>query len=314
MPQLSYHVILNASAGTANATGVTPQALETVFADRGLDATVDADVEAPLDERIARALESDADVIVAGGGDGTIAALAGALAGTDKALAVLPLGTVNAVARDLGLPLTLEQAVDGIAGGELRQIDIGEVNGRLFLHMAAVGFVAGIAAAREKVRGRFGFLEFISFSRFFARRLARSRRMALAIAPDEGEARVERAQAFAVVCSEFSEGFGRMFSRDKLDSGTLTLYVVKHLSASDLVRLTLGMFLGRWRQDEALRIEHVREVTVDTRKPTLKVMLDGEIVSIETPLVFKVRPLALTMVMPAEAAPADAPAAGEAAT
>ncbi len=301
MSELSYHVILNASAGTANATGVTPQTLEAVFAARGLEATVDADADVSLDERVRRALESDADVIVAGGGDGTIAALAGALAGTDKALAVLPLGTVNAVARDLGLPLTLEEAVAGIADGELQPIDIGEVNGRLFLHMAAVGFVAGIAAAREKVRGRFGLLEFIGFSRFFARRLARSRRMALAVSPDEGEARVERAQAFAVVCSEFSEGFGRMFSRDRLDSGTLTLYVVRHLSGADLIRLTLGMFLGRWRQDDALRIEHVREVSVDTRKPTVKVMLDGELANIETPLVFKVRPLALTMVMPAQA-------------
>ncbi|GLQ57335.1 diacylglycerol/lipid kinase family protein [Devosia nitrariae] len=293
-----YHVILNASAGTANATGVTPESIVELFGRHGLVATVDADVKSPMDERIRGALDSDADVLVAGGGDGTVGALAEALAGTARILAILPLGTVNAVARDLGMPLTLEEAIADIARGTPQRMDVGEVNGHFFLHMAVVGFVAGIAAARERVRGRFGLLEAVAFGRFFVRRLMRSRRLALAVSPSEGEAHIERAQALAVVCSEFSEGFGRMFARDRFDSGALTVYVVRHLDFTDLLRLTARMFLGRWQQDEALKIERVREVRLDTKKPALKVMLDGELITIETPLVFRIRPLALTVLMP----------------
>lgn len=297
---LKYHVILNASAGTANATGVTPQAIAELFASHGIDATVDADTEASMETRVARALESDADVLVAGGGDGTVAALAEALAGKPKALAILPLGTVNAVARDLGLPLTLEKAIAGIARGTPQRIDVGEVNGHYFLHMAVVGFVAGIAAARERVRGRVGPLEAVALARFFVRRLARSRRMALVVSSDDGEPHIERAQALAVVCSEFSEGFGRMFARDSFDTGALTLYVVRQLALADVLRLAMGMFFGRWREDDALKIERVREVRLDTKKPALKVMLDGELVTLQTPLVFRIHPLALTVLMPPE--------------
>lgn len=308
---LKYHVILNASAGTANAIGITPEAVAELFAHHGLEATVDADTEVSIDARVVRALEGDAQVLVAGGGDGTVAALAGALVGRPRALAILPLGTINAVARDLGLPLTLEAAIAGIARGVPRRIDVGEVNGHYFLHMAAVGFVTGVAAARERVRGRVGLLEMVRLARLFVSRLIHSRPMALVVSPGDGESYIERAQALAVVCSEFSEGFGRMFARDRFDSGALTLYVVRQLGLTELLRLTTGMFLGRWREDDALRIERVREVRLDTGKPVLAVMLDGEPATLKTPLVFRIHPLALTVLMPPVEIDLAAQATGE---
>jgi hypothetical protein len=129
--------------------------------------------------------------------------------------------------------------------------------------------------------------------------------------PGDGESYIERAQALAVVCSEFSEGFGRMFTRDRVDSGALTLYVVRQLGLTELLRLTTGMFLGRWREDDALRIERVREVRLDTGKPVLAVMLDGEPATLKTPLVFRIHPLALTVLMPPVEIDPAAQATGE---
>ena len=111
----------------------------------------------PLAAQVAAAIDSDADVIVAAGGDGTITAVASALVGTDTALAILPLGTVNLLARDLGIPLDVNAAIAALAAMQPRKIDVGEVNGAVFLHKIVFGFVPGLAAARERLRGR-GFL------------------------------------------------------------------------------------------------------------------------------------------------------------
>ncbi|RUT32478.1 diacylglycerol kinase [Arsenicitalea aurantiaca] len=293
-----YHVILNSSAGTADATGITAEALAEMFATRGMEAVIDARADHPFAERIAEALAGPAEIIVAGGGDGTITGLSNALMGTEKTLAVLPLGTVNALARDLGIPLELEAAVDLLAQGEPRRIDVGLVNGEAFLHKVVVGVIPGVAAGREHLRGRRDLGAVLGMLRYFSRRLARARRLAVAITTDSGDRRVERVQALAVANNAYDEAFGRFFSRERLDAGHLTLYVLKHLTMADVVRLTTEMFLGRWQEDEALQVEKVSGVTIESRKPSVSVMLDGEVQIMETPLVFTMRPLALSVLTP----------------
>ena len=139
MTETTHYVILNANAGTANATGITAEMLGDLFEANGLKATIDADGERPLADRIQDAMASDTQTIVAAGGDGTITALAGALVGSEKNLAILPLGTVNALAKDLNVPLNLQAAVAALATGQSHRIDVGEVNGRVFLHKVVVG-------------------------------------------------------------------------------------------------------------------------------------------------------------------------------
>src|SRR5690349_10945078 len=100
-----FHIVFNSNAGTALALGLTAEKLLEQFAASGLEATIDADSEISLADRIASALAREADIVVGAGGDGTVTALAEAIAGTEKTLAVLPLGTANLLARDLGIPL-----------------------------------------------------------------------------------------------------------------------------------------------------------------------------------------------------------------
>ena len=306
MSTAPYYVILNANAGTANATGITAEALEAMFTANGMTAIVDADSDAGMAVRIKRAMDSGAETIVAAGGDGTITALAEALVGTDRQLAILPLGTVNALAKDLHVPLDLPSAVKALTTGESRRIDVGEVNGRIFLHKVVVGLIPGMAAGREKIRGRQDAAAKIGFMRYFFRRLARAKRMAVVIETDAGTRRVERVQAIAVASNAYDEGLGQFFSRQSLDKGTLTLYVLSHFTIRDFIRLTTGMLFGRWRNDEALSVESVRSVTIDTRKSLLKVMFDGEVESLQTPLQFTIRPLALSVLVPPQPQPVAA--------
>jgi diacylglycerol kinase family enzyme len=302
MTATRFHVLLNENSGTAHALGVTKESLGDLFKARGLDASIDADSNRPMGERIAEALASDADIIVAAGGDGTITALAGALIGSNKSLAILPLGTFNAVAKDLHVPLDLPSAIEALATGTTQNIDVAEVNGRIFLQKVVIGLIPGLAAGREHLRGRETAAAKIGFLRYFFRRLARARRIAVVIDPSEGERRVERVQAMAVACNAYDEGLGKFFSRQSLDRGTLTLYVLKRFTARDFFRLVTGMVIGRWRDDEALSMESVKEVTIDTRKSLIKVMFDGEVETFQTPLRFAIRPKALSVIVPAEAA------------
>ncbi|WP_051960961.1 diacylglycerol/lipid kinase family protein [Devosia riboflavina] len=294
-----FHIILNANSGTVLATGISVEALEALCAETGLDAEVDGDVETPLMQRVERAVEAGAEVIVAAGGDGTITALAGALAGTDRVLGILPLGTVNALAKDLGIPLEVKAAIAALATGVTRQIDVGEVNERVFLHKVVIGVIPSLAAAREHIRGQGTWSSKFAFMRFLLHRLSRARRMAVAINPEDGPEHIVRAKAVAVACNEYEEGLGKVFSRSELDGGRLTIYTLSSLTVGDFVRLASGMVLGTWRDAPALSIESSRAVIIRSRKKLLKVMFDGEVETLHSPLRFKIRPQALTVLVPA---------------
>lgn len=293
MSERSYYFVLNPRSGTAQSLGLTPETLGERLKQAGYDARIDPDDDAPFEQRIERARASDCDVIVAAGGDGTASGIASALLDSDKILAVLPLGTVNSLAKDLEVPLDLDGWIAGLDAMQPRRIDVGEVNGRIFMHMVVIGLIPGMAAGRELLRDRNDLTAKIGLLRYFFRRLLRARRLAVQIDPGDDEARVERVQAIAVTCNAYEEGFGRILKRQQLDSGQLTLYVLKRLGVIEVVRLGFEMLMGRWQQDEAVTIQSVPAVTIRSHKRRLQVMLDGEIESFEVPLSFRVRQGAL---------------------
>jgi len=299
MSDRRYYVLLNEKSGTAHALGVTREALSDLFSSNGIHATIDADCSRSMNARVADALASDAHVIVAAGGDGTVTALAGALVGGDKDLAILPLGTFNAVAKDLHLPLDLPAAVAALAHGNRQLIDVAEVNGRIFMQKVVIGLIPGLAAGRELIRGQESLAAKLAFIRHIFRRLARARRMAVILDSGEGARRIERVQSLAVACDSYDEGLGKFFSRQDLNQGTLTLYLLHHFTAGDFFRLLIGMLMGRWRDDEALSMQSVREVTIDVKKRAINVMIDGEVEMFETPLNFRILPQALSVLVPA---------------
>ncbi|MEO6394747.1 MAG: diacylglycerol kinase family protein [Devosia sp.] len=305
MADRHYHIILNPRAGTASALGLTGENVGERFAREGYSFDIDAHDERPLEERIEAALAGPADVIVAGGGDGTAAAIAQALVGTDKALAVLPLGTYNALSKDLGVPLDIDAAIIALRAMEKVKIDAAEVNGKIFLHNVLIGVIPGIAVGREAMRDASP-LQWIGFIRFIVRRVSRAKRMAIVIDPDNSDARVERVQAIAVANNSYDEKLGGFLTRKRLDRGSLSLYVMKTLRVRDMLRITAEMFAGRWRGDDAISFESVRALTIRTHKPNLLVSLDGEVLTLSTPLNFEVKPQALLVLGSPEAPPVKA--------
>ena len=308
-----YHIIFNGSAGTIATSGLTADALAQQFEAAGLTFTIDSDETRDLADRIASALADPSDTIVAAGGDGTVLAVAEALLGTDKTLAVLPLGTFNGLARDLRLPLDLPGAIAALASLEPRLIDVGEVNGRPFLHNVLIGLIPGIAVGRELMRAKDGVLAHVGFIRFLLRRLARARRIAVGMEYDSNPVRIERLQTLMVANNSYEQRLGSFMTRRRIDRGSLTVYIIRTLRLHDAVRLAAEMFAGRWRDDEVIEFEKVQTLTLHSKRPRLPVTMDGEIVSLETPLQFRVQPRSLSVLAPPEISPASAPSSPEAA-
>jgi diacylglycerol kinase family enzyme len=301
MPSL--HVLLNSRSGTATLTSAQlRERLETL----GYDVTIDDDHRRPFPARLRNARQSAADILVAAGGDGTVTAVADVAAETDRPLLVVPFGTANLLARDLALPLDIDSWLAALPDFVERRIDLGRVNDRLFLHKVVIGFVPGIAAAREKIRGVEAIGARLAFLGYAMRRILRARRIALELTRDGEPPHIDRLQAVAIANNHYDEAFGHFFSRATLDGGHLSVYKLQSITPLKAVALALGVFLGRWQDDAALTIETAETLVIRSRRKRLKVMLDGEVETMLTPLSFSVEKQKLRVLAPAIAAVDDA--------
>jgi diacylglycerol kinase family enzyme len=157
-------VIVNGGSGGGNDQALVEE-LARIAAAAGLRARIELAHGDDIAGTIAAAIAARPRLIVAGGGDGTISAVAGALVDTGIALGVLPLGTLNHFAKDLGIPLELEAAVRVLAEGRTARIDVGEVNGRIFVNNSSLGLYPEIVRLRERQQKRFGRAKWVAFAR-----------------------------------------------------------------------------------------------------------------------------------------------------
>ncbi|HEY8048746.1 MAG TPA: diacylglycerol kinase family protein, partial [Ramlibacter sp.] len=149
-------VIVNSSSGTGCKPG-DERELEQRFAAHGADAkAVLVHGGEGIVKAAKEAVANGAGCIVAAGGDGTVSAVASQVARTQVALGVLPLGTLNHFAKDNGLPMDTDEAIAAIATGRIAQVDVGEVNGRMFINNSSLGLYPDIVLDREHQRRRLG--------------------------------------------------------------------------------------------------------------------------------------------------------------
>src|SRR5262245_28881854 len=143
-------VIINAGSGVDD-KAANCQQITDLFDSHGIKANVHLATNGEeLLNFARRAVAGNSQIIVAGGGDGTISAVASMLVGTDKTLGVLPLGTLNHFAKDLGIPLDLEAAIQTLAHGYSIPIDVGMVNDRVFINNSSLGLYPEIVRHRKK--------------------------------------------------------------------------------------------------------------------------------------------------------------------
>ncbi len=243
------------------------------------------------------AVRNDYQTIVAGGGDGTVSAVAGVLAGTRKTLGVLPLGTLNHFAKDLQLPLDLDGAMETIMAGRTVQVDVGEVNGRTFINNSSLGLYPRIVKEREKQQ-QLGWGKWPAFVWAAITVLRRYPLLNVRLSLD-GKQLARRTPFVFIGNNEYEmEGFN-IGRRACLDKGELSLYITHRTGRLGLLRLAVRALLGGLRNERDFTALRTREIWIETRHRRLHVAFDGETTIMVPPLHYRVRPGALRVIVPA---------------
>jgi YegS/Rv2252/BmrU family lipid kinase len=239
------------------------------------------------------AIRSEIPLIVVGGGDGTLSSVAQKLIGTNATLGVLPLGTGNAFARDLGISPDLNLALPVIMSGETRMVDLGQANGSVFVNIASVGLTTEIAKSLDPTLKRT--LGKAAYIAAVWRALARVKPFWVTLSTENGLAKFETLQV-VIGCGRFHAGPFQLSEAASIDSGKLSLYALQTARKSALLKLALNLTFGHHGRLEEVHTEETAGGTLRT-DPKRKVTVDGEI-SQRTPLEFKILPAALRVLVP----------------
>jgi diacylglycerol kinase family enzyme len=290
-------VIINCSAGNGHDEELA-RTLRARFRGAGLDPAITmAKSGAEMIETARTALDDGAELVVAGGGDGTINAVATVMAGSGVPFGVLPLGTLNHFAKDLGIPLGLDEAVRVLAGGRTRAVDVCEVNQRIFLNNSGLGLYPDIVHDREKQQHRLGRGKWPAA--FWATLAALKRYPFLSIRlVVDGERLARRTPFVFIGNNEYTMAGLAIGARRRLDAGKLSLYVAQRPGRLGLLRFALRALLGKLAQERDFDVVLADEMDIETRHKHLRVATDGEVTVMRTPLHYRVRPGALTVIVP----------------
>jgi diacylglycerol kinase family enzyme len=289
--------IINASSG-ANDKEQIRERLADVFASNGVDARVSiVESGSEVVELARRAMRDGTQRIVAGGGDGTISAVASVLVGTNRTLGILPLGTLNHFAKDLHIPLDLEDAARVCLEGEAVQVDVGEVNGRIFLNNSSLGLYPSIVRRREKQQERLGRGKWPAFIWAGLMMLRRYPFLDVRLSTDNRDL-VRRTPFVFIGNNEYEMENFNVGARGCLDKGQLSLYVAQRTGRLGLLRFAWRALFGGLRNEKDFDALCCTQIWVETRRRRLHVATDGEVTIMSTPLHYRVRPGALRVLAP----------------
>jgi len=283
-------VILNRNKGDAGDVAAA-------LAEAGIDAPIEAVDGNEIRDRAEAAIKAGATLVIVGGGDGSVSSAAQAVAGTDATLGILPLGTLNHLARDLGIPPNLKDSARLIVSGRARAIDVAEVNDRTFVNNGAIGLYPLMVVDREAQEHRLGRSKRLAMLVASLRTLARFHHQRLRLSVDGGDARVDTPLLF-VGNNDYRLALPAAGQRDTLDDGQLCVMVMRKKGVAGFLAAVGRALLGIARRDDMVRIDGVELLKVDSDRSTLTLALDGETLAMKPPLEFRIRPGALKVIAP----------------
>lgn len=295
-------VIINADAGLGH-DSARAEALADQFRAHGLQASITlAHGGAQITAAARRALAEGVATVVAGGGDGSVNAVASVLAGSPVRLGVLPLGTLNHFAKDLKIPLALDQAIANIAHGETVRIDVGEVNGRIFLNNSSLGMYPDIVRDREHQQRHLGRGKWPAFGWAVLGALRRFPFLSVKLKVNGAE-HARRTPFVFIGNNEYLQGL-TIGERQRLDSGVLSLYAAQRCTRLGLVGLAFRALLGRLAQARDFDVVLAPELAIESHHRRMRVAIDGEVELMTPPLHYRSRAAALSVIVPASSAAA----------
>jgi diacylglycerol kinase family enzyme len=290
-------VLLNRGGGAVAADAAIRDKVADAIKAAGIDGEVELIAGGDCEVRCRAIAERGDPLLIVGGGDGTVSAAASALIGTGTRLGILPLGTLNHFARDLGIPLDLDEAAKLVAAGGERDVDVAEMNEHIFINNSAVGIYPLMVVDRDLQRKRLGRSKRLAMLVASARTLARFGHQRLTLTVDDQSARVDTPLLF-VGNNDYRLDLGAPGRRESLDDGKLCVLLMRKKTRRGFFAATIRALLDRTRRDDMVRLEDVERLRVDSRRSHLAVSLDGEVVRAVPPLDYRIRKKALRVIAP----------------
>jgi len=296
-------VLLNAAAGTANDKVIESVrvALTPVF--EGLDVAAEFsfcsghELKRLAETALARAKAGEIDAVVVGGGDGSIRTVASVLANKSVPLGILPLGTLNHFAKDLGIPMDLASAAEVIAKGAERVVDLAEVNGEIFINNSSIGIYPYIVIDRERRRSHHKLAKWMAMVPAVFRALRHFPRRRLALSA-EGWTRPYRTPCLFIGNNAYAMELFTLGRRHHLDQGELCISVVKQRRPFGFFWMVCRLCFGWAEQARDIESFKLRDAEIRSKTSRLPVALDGEVEILHPPLHYRSRPGALRVIAP----------------
>lgn len=301
-------VVVNCGAGGVDAEAATTQQreIEEAFTTAGVEAAVQTVGGSDLERAVRGAAARRPDVVVVAGGDGSLGTAAGVLASADVPLGVIPLGTFNHFAKDLGVPLELTEAAAAIVSGEPSRIDLAEVNGRCFVNNSSIGLYPVMVDFRDDIRTDRGWGKVRTVPVASWRVLRRFPTRMLTITAGSFRLRLRSPFVF-VGNNRYELGPVGAGARTEIDGGQLSCFVARTESRWGFVRMAVGAALRGASSAPTLEELHAPDVSIEAGGHRLLVAVDGEVTTIRSPLRYRIRPAALTVLRPAGVTPPTGP-------
>lgn len=292
-------VLLNGAAGTIAAWDRSrgDSAVAEALAAAGIDAEIRVVPGTDLQSAAKAALSSNIDVLIVGGGDGTLSTVAGVLVNQHVPLGILPLGTLNHFAKDLGIPLDLGGAAKVIAGNHTIRIDVGELNGRVFINNSSLGIYPQMVLDRESQRKRYGFSKWKAMINAMLKVFRRFPLVEVTLTTEAGST-VRKTPLVFVGNNCYQLDLFNLGKRTGLDRGELSLYVANAQTRWGMFKLIVRAMYGGLKQARDFDTLNLSTCQIDARRHHLHVAADGEVLSLSPPLHYCVRPGALTVCVP----------------
>ena len=289
-------LIFNESSGSEANEKVALQA-QTTLAENGIQLQCyRGQAGEDLAEAARAAIAGGSGYVLGAGGDGTLRAVAQAVADTNAVMGILPVGTLNHFARDLGIPLDLDEATQTVAAGKVRRVDVGDVNGEVFLNNCVLGLYPAYRKERDALEAR-GVPESLAAMTGWAATLRRyplmNARLTIADAT-----RDFRTPYILIANNKHSMEGSQPWVRQRMDEGQLWAYILLEQARSALIRNAARIVAGTFQAEEDFEILQAAAFSLETEATEPRVSLDGEIAKIEAPLHFSSRPGGLKVVVP----------------
>jgi YegS/Rv2252/BmrU family lipid kinase len=290
-------VLINRQGGAASQDPKIGDTVAKALGDAGIEAEVELIGGGDCSVRCAAVAERGDELVIVGGGDGTISAAASALVGTETALGILPLGTLNHFARDLGIPTDVSEAAKLIAARTRRRVDVAEMNERIFINNSAIGLYPLMVIDRDLQRKRLGRSKKLAMIVASARTLARFGHQRLTLTVNDEKERVDTPLLF-VGNNDYRIDLGAPGQRESLEDGQLCVMVMRKKTRRGLIAASIRALFNRTRDDDMEKIDGVERLRVATHRSVIPVSLDGEVVGAAPPLDYRIRKGALRVIAP----------------